>query len=1481
MSEMKETLIANSCENDVTNKNFKKLKTKLVTKKLRIEDDNEIIEKSGFVSQVFRKDILANMLKNINLSGKELYDLIMKENKESCDERRQGWIFETLCQILIVLKCIKNINYTEIYDGQLQNLKQIKNINSLLKVKVDGGGNNIVDLTIKQGTTLVLFTIKYKNKYSETDVSKIDNTITKQSITDDYKIGLIVKDKEVVIKHKYKNKLNIDKQIHDKIIENDLLFDEKDVIKALEVFCERFTSHGQPLASHVQPLASHGQPLASHGQPLASNVLSIDDFIDFINAEYLLSPRQQLTKKLHQKMTEIKFINSFLKNKHKMWCIAHKPRSGKSITMLLICKYLLENGYKKILVMTSVPATINSFMNDLEKYVDFKNIDYKLQEEFETIDETFNGIVFCSVQYLKIDGKSKKKELLKKMGFDAIITDESHQGSSTDKTKKEILEVDSDVEEIRKNIKLNIFASGTADKTKKYYGIHSSCIYEWEIEDEAFMKELIKPAIKNREEIIDYMCNRHGKTFAECLENETLNKDYSKHPTQVLMKHSIPQLLIDEINAYNAKYGTNFGYSCSSLFALQQTTNEKGEIIYAEEFELCKTTDGIDILKGFFDCIISTNRMRKTIMKQIETTQTSRGSRKSTDKNPLLFIMYLPTHTRNNTIDKLQKTLISFLKQYELWIDYNIVFSNSIDNSNNTDETYNKEIETYMTNTKKGYDTIKENGEKKHHDYKGCILLLGNKGSVGITYPDCDATISLDDGHNLDNQKQRYSRALTEAVGKTIGINVDMNIQRTYLYLIDIIQKHKRNTKTTKTYSEILFYLNEHNIFLFDPQEFNNGKMTTIEIMSYYQKVTENIMREIDDTPFLENLICDDDMRDFIKTDFQKKEFKKMNEDLEGEQQDCPKGDKTKVQIDAPDVIDNKKEDENKYNEEETAKIELLINQTYEMCKSFLFPLLAIISKSYKIFDFKDIFKNEKTEGLIISLLKDKKIELNKDNYIIIIDIMNHIIDNNDEIVNNIREIYSIAPAHKLRELIEKHFVPTVAEKTQNAEVPTPVKLVDEMLSTIEVDFWKTPQKVFEPCCGKGNFVLGIFDKFYKGLEELYPDEIERCRVIVTECMYYADLTALNVFITTEIMKCHIQSYCGLDELSIYEIFHFNNHTGNTLELNIREKWNITSFDAIIGNPPYQDANATGDNKLYLEFIKYSLGILKINKYLLFVTPTNIKNYITNKDKNRKYIDNFYEIIYLSLNTANRHFKGISTYFAYFLIKNNIVSSCKTKVEFLRNKRIETDEITIYEKQELPLCLSNIDFSILNKCSNILSKLNITFDIKKATYNMNNKQTLQRIRSTHISNGDISRKMNDCYKYPIIDKINKSTPFPGDVYYNKHMMNEHGLPKIVMCTGGYLMPSYDENGEYNLSDNMIYLLCDTKEKYNGFVTLVNSKLIKYLNLITMTDNIHGRDIVIQNMKIINLEEITSDEIIYNLYNLSENEISLICKTINK
>jgi Type III restriction enzyme, res subunit len=119
----------------------------------------------------------------------------------------------------------------------------------------------------------------------------------------------------------------------------------------------------------------------------------IDELIEHIDETYLLTTRKQLIMRTHQKMTIKRFENDTEKNGNKMFCIAHKPRSGKSITILSICVSLLESGKKRILIMTSVPATIKSFTDDLDKYINFWNIKYKTQDAFDTIDDNFEGVV--------------------------------------------------------------------------------------------------------------------------------------------------------------------------------------------------------------------------------------------------------------------------------------------------------------------------------------------------------------------------------------------------------------------------------------------------------------------------------------------------------------------------------------------------------------------------------------------------------------------------------------------------------------------------------------------------------------------------------------------------------------------------------------------------------------------------------------------------------------------------------------------------------------------------------------------------------------------------------------------------------------------------------------------------------------------------------------------------------------------------------
>ena len=432
----------------------------------------------------------------------------------------------------------------------------------------------------------------------------------------------------------------------------------------------------------------------------------------------------------------------------------------------------------------------------------------------------------------------------------------------------------------------------------------------------------------------------------------------------------------------------------------------------------------------------------------------------------------------------------------------------------------------------------------------------------------------------------------------------------------------------------------------------------------------------------------------------------------------------------------------------------------------------------------------DKTKDLVISFLQYKKIDV-KNNYDQIVHIMKTIITKNQEIINNIREIYCIAQSNKLRELIEKHFIPTSDEKKQNAEVPTPVVLVDKMLDSMEIEFWKTPKKVFEPCCGKGNFVLGIFDKFYNGLAEMYPDNIERCRVIITECIYYADITALNVFITTEILKCHIQSYCGIDEFD----FEFNNYIGDTLELDIRKKWNINGFNKVGGNPPYNSSGdtATG-NTIWQDFTKKSINDwLLPNGYLLFVHPPGWRKPNTERGKFTKMFDLMTkqnQMLYLEIHGIKDGQKVFhcGTRYDWYLIE-------KTK-QYKNTMVVDEDgkqnEINLSQLSWLP----NSNILEINK---ILAKN----DDERCPI-------IQSMSAYEPRKNWMSSKETPEFKYSCVH----STPKSGIRYmYSKVNDRGHfGVSKVIFGESGIYKPVIDMEGKYGMTHGAMAIKVDNVEE---------------------------------------------------------------------
>ena len=1318
-----------------------------------------------FINQKTRGDVLTNMV-----YGLFDYNKLM-------DQPNKGDIFETISIWLIIFKCMIGVEYTSIKTGKYPYHKDLFDVNQIFKQSIHTSNDGVSDITVENGDIYIPFSIKYYNNgisQKDTDICDIDKTFENEICN----VGLIVKDKNEISDAKYNH---IHNQALTKIKKNNLLFDETDIKHGLSVMRSR---------------------------NYMSTYKTIDDLLEMVNAEYLFSPRKMLHKYLHQQMVFEKFTKN-LESGSYVHLLDLVQRSGKSIVILMIVDYLLKKmGYNKILIMTSVVSTIKGFINSLNTFIEFKDIKYVEQNDFGNIDMNFKGIVFCSVQFLKIDSDSKKAQL-KNIGFEAIFIDECHLGSSTIKTKMCVFnkdtddEINSDVDELCRNIKLCVFASGTSDRTKLFYNIPNKCVYEWTYFDINCMQN-----INHDEKSLKCLKKRHKAQLINCLNNETLNKDYSKCPKSILLKQFMP-FIVKEINEYNTKHGTNMGYKTSSLFALTQNKHLKGKS-YENSFELCGKEGGVELLVRFCKSIIDDDERNNLYKDKIAINrallcQHKYKSRTTSIENPLLLLMFLPTHTGNNTIQILQETLVSFLYTHHLWNNYFVVYTNACSSGYITNDgdlfkyadvsDYNVLLETIMIDTKK-------------HKKKGCILLLGSKGGVGITYEYADVAFHFDDGMNLDQYSQRTARTLTDAKGKTIGINIDLNIQRTFIYQLNVLNKYRKASGSTDTNGKLLRYLYEQNIFIFNPDDkklnFGNTKETNIN--EFFETEASSLLNNIDDKDLLNEISCDTDQLKNILTTWTKSFIitKNQRKELEGHHSDLSSG--QKIQIEINDESDESDEAVNVI--EEVVDMSEIINMTLELCKCIV-PLLALISRISKITDFKEILIHPNYKGIIQQLIIEKnilknKIELEPIEYDDIVTAMNIIINNNSQIINDIREIYFQTPSYKLKEVIAKHFIPSTDEKNKNAEVSTPPKLCSDMIIKIPSEFWNTPQKVFEPCCGKGNFVLEIFDKFNTGLTHAIPDNKERCRFIIEECIYFADLTTLNVFITTELLRCEAQSVFyteGNEEIN----YKFNSNTGDTLQLNVEDKWGMKSFDAVIGNPPYNSSGdtATG-NTIWQDFTKKSLNEwLLPNGYLLFVHPPGWRKPNTERGKFTKMFD---------LMTKQNQMLDLEI---HGIKDGQKVFNCGTRYDWYLIEKINQYKNTIivdeYGKQnEINLCqLSWLPNSNILEINKILAKN----DCERCPI-------IQSMSAYEPRKKWMSSIQSQEFKYPCVH----STPKAGIRYmYSKVNDRGHfGVSKVIFGDSGIYKPVIDMEGKYGMTQHSMAIQVDSLEEATNISKVIES-----------------------------------------------------------
>ena len=1130
-----------------------------------------------------------------------------------------------------------------------------------------------------------------------------------------------------------------------------------------------------------------------------------------------------------------------MKKKKILW--GHIQRSGKSY---IIGGCIIEDSIDKdecnYLVITTAPnETIEQQRKvfDCIQLTDFNII--VLNGKNKKPDLTKKNIVICSKQFLqtKIDKghdktkhseeKTKSIAWLKKMSFDMRFIDESHNGGTTELAKKTL--------EFYGKHAFTVQITATYSKPINDYNIPKDCWILWDLEDIKLCKN-----ITNEGSIIR-LIEKHG----DCIQNiiskysqDSIISEYSKYPELCTLTMKIKPDVVCEI--IKDTQDNKYGWSLDACFLLKESIQkdketQKSKIAIKEEFQNegenlklwyrifgKKNKFGIPD-KDYTDNIVFMKRIEKICK---DPTIDSRFIGEGDFHNePMIIMAFLP----QNNIDEISKATIKLLEGNNVIPDYEIISINSKTTNNPKQSIEDARIKA------------------RNSGKKGVLVLSGKQCSLGVSIDNCDIVLLLNNSMGFDMIYQMMFRCMTEGKNKKCGFVVDLNIHRVietsvinYASLIkpDI---HPRNA-TKFILQERLINLNgDHWMPSFGNDVY---KITSLceNVYDLYSSNTENALNHfLNRLRFKEILLTKEEQQIFnamfsniTPTKKQKELIDKL---LEEDEDKIKKGiEKTKV--------DNEDIDTSSETCNEDEKEEKQIN--YMDILKHIIPLICLLTIHDKKTSFVEMFelieKNEYVYNILIDQTKswwgksiDSKIIKKFINVY-----MKYMKDDKEtnQIIRTVKELFmkNIKNNRELSNLIDKYLIPQELEKKSNAEVSTPFKLRQEMLDKIPVKFWKSIKKVFEPCSGKGGFIVDIIDRFMNGLEKTIPDEKERYRTIVEDCLYFSDINSTNIFI------------CKL-LIDPYNEYNLNYNEGNTLELDIKEKWDIDGFDAVIGNPPYnEDPDNSKDPHMKPVYQDWVYKFNKLSEMLLFITPSK---WFSSSDK--------------LLVELREYMKLCNIEFIKHYPEDNVFKHVKIKggvSYYLLNKQFEGK--TLFNNSIINI--NKYDILVEPKYYNLLTKVN-----KYTNKNLSELYCSQgtflnsKTEKELLSTGDVLcyvSKKKGLTKYIAKEKINKKFDYW----------------KVITPAAAYKGTS-GFSDIYILNDNEIHsrsyisFKVESEEQAKSLYSYLKCKLVQILlSLRKQTHNICNSSNFIW-IPLVPLDQEWNDNKLYKYFKLTEDNINTI------
>lgn len=489
-------------------------------------------------------------------------------------------------------------------------------------------------------------------------------------------------------------------------------------------------------------------------------------------------------------------------------------------------------------------------------------------------------------------------------------------------------------------------------------------------------------------------------------------------------------------------------------------------------------------------------------------------------------------------------------------------------------------------------------------------------------------------------------------------------------------------------------------------------------------------------------------------------------------------------------------------------------------------------------------------------------------------------------------------------------------------EVFTPPEIANQLLDLLPQEIFQSPEtKFLDPACKSGVFLREIAKRLLKGLEPVIPDLQQRIDHIFQHQLYGIAITELTSLLSRRGV------YCSKYPNSKYSVTGFNNAEGNIRFKRTQHQWKDDrcifcgasqsqhersealethayelihmvepeeifkmKFDVIISNPPYQlstgggtdgKKSATQAKPIYNMFVEQSK---KLNpRFISMIIPARWYSGGMGLNQFRKDMLNDKHIVKLvDFINSKDCFQGVDIAggVCYFLWDRNHVSD-ECEVVNISGDSINSSFRSLNEFTTL-LVRSNDAIKIIDKVitqsSHFMDEIVSPID----TFGIPSKEKGHQKKLP----GDISLLHSVGYNDQGESYISRD-----NIKKNQQYIDKYKVKISIMVPQGGEVGIKPENGYRSIStpqilppgqvDTFSYLnigFFDTKEEAENLVSYVSCKFTRYL-IRTTYSSVHVSKDNFKFVPLVDLKRSWTDEALYSHFGLTEEEVTLIEKTM--